>query len=76
MFVRLFHEAFHAYLENYVYPQTDHDVPRWLNEGLAQVFEGGQLESGSLRLDAPDTARLKLLQEDFAARKCCRSQSC
>ncbi len=49
MFVRLFHEAFHAYLENYVYPQADHDVPRWLNEGLAQVFEGGQLESGCRR---------------------------
>ena len=65
MFVRLFHEAFHAYLENYVYPQADHDVPRWLNEGLAQVFEGGQLESGSLRLDAPDAARLKLLQQDL-----------
>jgi Protein of unknown function (DUF1570) len=65
MFVRLFHEAFHAYLESYVYPQVDHDVPRWLNEGLAQVFEGGQLESGSLRLDAPDAARLKLLQQDL-----------
>jgi hypothetical protein len=65
MFVRLFHEAFHAYLENYVYPQAEHDVPRWLNEGLAQVFEGGQLESGSLRLDAPDAARLKLLQQDL-----------
>jgi hypothetical protein len=63
MFVRLFHEAFHAYLENYVYPRAEHDVPRWLNEGLAQVFEGGQLESGSLRLDAPDAARLKLLQD-------------
>jgi hypothetical protein len=65
MFVRLFHEAFHAYLENYVYPQVGHAVPRWLNEGLAQVFEGGQLESGSLRLDAPDAARLTLLQEDL-----------
>lgn len=65
MFVRLFHEAFHAYLENYVYPQEDHDVPRWLNEGLAQVFEGGQLESGSLRLDAPDAGRLKRLQDDL-----------
>jgi hypothetical protein len=65
MFVRLFHEAFHAYLENYVYPHADHDVPSWLNEGLAQVFEGGQLESGSLRLDAPDAARLKLLQQDL-----------
>jgi hypothetical protein len=65
MFVRLFHEAFHAYLQNYVYPEADHDVPRWLNEGLAQVFEGGQLESGSLRLDAPDSARLKSLQDDL-----------
>ena len=65
MFVRLYHEAFHAYLENYVYPQADHDVPRWLNEGLAQVFEGGQLEYGSLRLDAPDANRLKALQQDL-----------
>ncbi len=65
MFVRLFHEAFHAYLQNYVYPEADHDVPRWLNEGLAQVFEAGQLESGSLRLDAPDGARLKSLQDDL-----------
>jgi hypothetical protein len=65
MFVRLFHEAFHAYLENYVYPSADHDVPRWLNEGLAQVFEGGQLEAGTLRLDAPDPLRLKALQADL-----------
>jgi hypothetical protein len=65
MFVRLFHEAFHAYLQNYVYPEADHDVPRWLNEGLAQVFEGGQLESGSLRLDAADSVRLKSLQDDL-----------
>ncbi len=66
MFVRLFHEAFHAYLENYVYPHARYDVPRWLNEGLAQVFEGGQLESGALRLDAPDAAQLKALQADLS----------
>jgi hypothetical protein len=65
MFVRLFHESFHAYLQNYVYPEADHNVPRWLNEGLAQVFEGGQLESGSLRLDAPDSVRLRSLQADL-----------
>ena len=65
MFARLFHEAFHAYLENYVYPQRDHDVPRWLNEGLAQIFETGQLEAGTLRLDAPHAERLELLQEDL-----------
>lgn len=65
MFARLFHEAFHAYLENYVYPQSTHDVPRWLNEGLAQIFESGQLESGTLRLDAPDAERLHTLQADL-----------
>jgi hypothetical protein len=67
MFARLFHEAFHAYLENYVYPQSSHDVPRWLNEGLAQIFESGQLESGTLRLDAPDAERLRTLQADLKA---------
>ena len=65
MFQRLFHEAFHAYLENYVYPSASRDVPRWLNEGLAQIFESGQLESGTLRLDAPDAERLRLLQADL-----------
>jgi hypothetical protein len=65
MFARLFHEAFHAYLENYVFPQRDHDVPRWLNEGLAQIFETGQLEAGTLRLDAPDAGRLDRLQADL-----------
>ena len=52
-------------LENYVYPQASHDVPRWLNEGLAQIFESGQLESGTLRLDAPDADRLHTLQADL-----------
>ena len=26
LFRSLYHEAFHAYLENYVYPQSSHDV--------------------------------------------------
>ncbi len=53
MFRRLYHEAFHAYLENFLYPAEKYDVPRWLNEGLAQVFEGGQLDGEMLRIDAP-----------------------
>jgi hypothetical protein len=63
----LHHEAFHAYLENYVYPQADHDVPRWLNEGLAQVFEQGQLEAGMLRVDLPDRKALALLAAELHA---------
>jgi len=64
-FQRLYHESFHAYVENYVFPVRDFDTPRWLNEGLAQIFETGQLDAGALRLDSPDSQRLKRLQDDL-----------
>jgi hypothetical protein len=54
----LYHEAFHAYLANAVYPADQAAVPRWLNEGLAQVFEGAVLEAGALRVGHPDPDRL------------------
>jgi len=62
---RLAHEAFHAYLENYVYPNEKYDVPRWLNEGLAVMFEDGQLESETLRIDAPNRTALGHLHQDL-----------
>ncbi len=65
MFSRLNHESFHAYLENFVYPHSLFDVPRWLNEGLAQTFESGQLEADTLRVDAPSPQRLARLQRDL-----------
>ena len=65
MFATLYHEAFHAYLENYVYPQASTDVPRWLNEGLAQLFESGILEGSTLRVDAPHKKVLAALQADL-----------
>jgi len=64
MLAQLYHEAFHAYVENYVCPQADVTLPRWLNEGLAQIFETGQMEADSLRIDAPDRKRLVQLQDD------------
>jgi hypothetical protein len=66
MFRRLYHEAFHAYLENHVFPAASHEVPRWLNEGLAQIFEQGQLEADTLRIDAPDRATLEALQAELS----------
>jgi len=66
MLTRLYHEAFHAYLENYVYPRENHDVPVWLNEGLAQIFEAGLLEAETLRIDAPSRDALKALKADLA----------
>lgn len=65
LFATLYHEAFHAYLENYVYPQARYEVPRWLNEGLAQIFEAGLLEAGVLRVDAPEPRALAYLKEDL-----------
>lgn len=65
MFAQLYHEAFHAYVENYVCPQGDATLPHWLNEGLAQIFEAGQVEADSLRIDAADRTRLVRLQADL-----------
>lgn len=65
MFRRLYHEGLHAYLENYVYPHEQYDVPIWLHEGLAQVFQSGQLEADTLRIDAPLPAALAAVQADL-----------
>ena len=66
MFARLYHEAFHAYLENFVYPHDKYDVPYWLNEGLAVIVEGGILEGDTLRIDAPAPDVLKRLKQELA----------
>jgi hypothetical protein len=55
---RLYHEAFHAYLSACLYPPADGEAPRWLNEGLAQVFETAVYEVGELRVGRPDKDRL------------------
>jgi hypothetical protein len=59
LFQRLYHEAFHAYLGNFVYPGKG--FPRWFNEGLAQVFETAVVEAGELRVGHVDPERLKAL---------------
>ncbi|MGY8771041.1 MAG: DUF1570 domain-containing protein [Pirellulales bacterium] len=59
---RVTHEAFHAYLENFVFPHQSHDVPIWLNEGLAQLFEHGQLEHQMFRIDQPPAELFKRIQ--------------
>lgn len=66
LFRRLYHEAFHAYLANSVYPPDQADVPPWLNEGLAQVFESALVEAGELRVGAPDKERLAKARELLA----------
>ena len=68
LFPVLNHEAFHAYAATFVYPPLSPDrvkagagsgeLPRWLNEGLAQVFETAVVEAGELRADHADRDRL------------------
>lgn len=67
LFAALYHEAFHAYLAGYVYPPGQPEVPRWLNEGLAQIFETAVVEAGELRLGHAD--RQRLIRAKEAARK-------
>ena len=67
MFSRLYHEAFHAYLENYVYPRRSTNVPGWLNEGLAQIFEKGQMDDGMLRIDGTNPEALQRIRADYLA---------
>jgi hypothetical protein len=63
-YTRLYHESFHAYLENYVYPHGKHKVPYWLNEGMAVMHEAAVRDYDTLRVDAANTAMLKRLRED------------
>ena len=69
MFAQLYHEAFHAYVANYVCPPGGATLPHWLDEGLAQIFETGQIEADSLRVDAPDRTRLAQLQDDLRSER-------
>src|SRR5207248_7954147 len=67
LFAILYHEAFHAYVGTFVYPPLKPDdvkagkgtgeLPRWLNDGLAQVLETPVVEAGELRDDWPVRAR-------------------
>jgi hypothetical protein len=63
LFHRLFHEAFHAYLLNFVYPPSEGELPRWLNEGLAQIFETAIFEVGELRIGHADPERLEAARQ-------------
>jgi hypothetical protein len=59
LFRRLQHESFHAYLANFVFVDERAELPRWLNEGLAQVFETALFEADEMRVGRPDPVRLR-----------------
>jgi hypothetical protein len=68
LFTRLYHEAFHAYLNTYVYPTREGPLPHWFNEGLAQIFETAILEVGELRVGHADKDRLLAMRAALANR--------
>jgi hypothetical protein len=61
-FALLYHESFHAYAANYAFPAASGELPRWLNEGMAQIFETAILEAGELRVGHADADRLARAQ--------------
>lgn len=79
IFAVLYHEAFHAYAGTFVYPplkpegvkagRGTGELPRWLNEGLAQVFETSVVEAGELRADPPHRERLNRVKESLRNKK-------
>ncbi|HMO35626.1 MAG TPA: DUF1570 domain-containing protein, partial [Gemmatales bacterium] len=63
----VYHEAFHAYLDNWVFPSEQYSVPRWLNEGLAQLFENAFIEIDELRIGRIEDKRLVSIQDAVRA---------
>lgn len=61
------HEVCHAYLEQWLLPRSRHAIPRWLHEGLAQVFAAGFQPDGSWRLDRLDGSLASALRSDTEA---------
>jgi hypothetical protein len=79
LFAILYHEAFHSYAAAFVFPPLKADeitagmgtgeLPRWLNEGLAQLFEDPVIEAGELRVGHADPVRLKKVQAAVTDKK-------
>lgn len=79
LFAVLYHEAFHSYAAAFVFPplkaeevkagKGTGELPRWLNEGLAQLFEDPVIEAGELRVGHANPARLKRVQEAVGEKK-------
>ncbi|HEX8323709.1 MAG TPA: DUF1570 domain-containing protein [Tepidisphaeraceae bacterium] len=57
------HEAFHQF----AWQAVSQNLPIWLDEGLAQIFEEGVWTGDQFLLEQVPPLRLKMLQQDIAA---------
>ena len=57
------HEAFHQFAHNAISP----DLPIWLNEGIAELFEAGIWTGNAFLLNQVPPYRVRQLQADLAA---------
>lgn len=70
MITLLYHESFHAFLENFLFSEAQLKfVPLWLHEGLAQFFENSFLEGDTLLIGQMDSKRLSSLKIFILQRK-------
>lgn len=64
MFATLYHEGFHAFLDNFLFPEElRKNVPLWLNEGLAQYFEAARIENNRFVLGQEDRIKMAILRK-------------
>lgn len=57
-FATLQHEGFHQFAWNYI----GHNLPTWVNEGIAQFFQDGIVVHGKLRLGYVNAVRLAIVK--------------
>lgn len=66
----LYHEAFHAFLYNFLFSEEQVKfVPLWLHEGLAQFFENSFLEGDAFLIGQMDTKSVGLFKKFIQERK-------
>ncbi|WP_372368139.1 DUF1570 domain-containing protein [Candidatus Uabimicrobium sp. HlEnr_7] len=64
MIETIYHEAFHAFLHNFMFTKKlALEAPRWLNEGLAQLFEDSLLLTDDLVIGKQNKDRIRYLKK-------------
>jgi len=55
------HEGFHQFVFNYI----GHNIPQWVNEGLAQYFQDARINGRKIKLGLVSKRRLRVLRQAY-----------